>query len=80
MGSDAMQGAGARAQERASEVVRQNEQHLESAFGLLSLALAALGSMLLFIPDKVRLLAAVCTATAHDTATWAAAVLQQHAG
>lgn len=51
-----MQGAGARAQERASEVVRRNEQRLESAFGLLSLALAILGSALLFIPDRARLL------------------------
>ena len=51
-----MQGAGAKAQERASEVVRRNEQHLESAFGLLSLTLAALGSVLLFIPDKAWLL------------------------
>ena len=47
-----MQGVGARAQERASEVVRQNEQRLESAFGLLSLVLAILGSTLLFVPDK----------------------------
>ncbi len=49
----AMQGVGARAQERASEVVRQNEQRLQSAFGLLSLVLAVLGSTLLFVPDKV---------------------------
>ena len=47
-----MQGVGARAQERASEVVRQNEQRLQSAFGLLSLVLAILGSTLLFVPDK----------------------------
>ncbi|CAL5220327.1 g2318 [Coccomyxa viridis] len=52
-----VQGAGARAQERASEVVRQNKDRLESAFGVLSLALAALGSILLFVPDKVALLA-----------------------
>ena len=50
----AMQGVGARAQERASEVVRQNEQRLHSAFGLLSLVLAVLGSTLLFVPDKVN--------------------------
>lgn len=50
----AMQGVGARAREQASEVVRQNEQRLQSAFGLLSLLLAMLGSALLFVPDKAR--------------------------
>ena len=33
-------------------MVRQNKDRLESAFGVLSLALAALCSILLFVPDK----------------------------
>ncbi len=47
-----LQGATARAQERASQVMGQNEQRLESAFWLLSLVLTILGSFILFVPDK----------------------------
>ena len=47
-----LQGATARAQERASQVMGQNEQRLESAFWLLSLVLTILGSFILYVPDK----------------------------
>ena len=48
-----VQGAAASAQQRAHEVVSQNEQRLESAFGLLSIVLAVLGVFILLAPDKV---------------------------
>ena len=73
-----MQGAGAKAQERASEVVRQNEQHLESAFGLLSLTLAALGSVLLFIPDKAWLLTLLPLAMTVSHMTFSFVMLVPH--
>lgn len=51
-----VQGTAARAQERASEALSGNKQRVEAAFWLLSVTLGLLGSFILFVPDKARLI------------------------